>query len=251
MIVNGPKISTMVSAANGDTYGDGIRHELRTQQAILQANVLGGLNPMINTPPGSPVNGNTYIVGTAPSGAWASQAGNIAYWGVDPYDGGSITPNIATGAWEFYAPLAGWVVQDNVTGANWEFNGTTWVLASSLKSVLSGSGTVTLYPATANSFRINVTAAVTSVVITNTPPATSYGAVNDGQIITVEWVQTTGFAVSGFAANIHGVGFLTPGVSYTYSATPSASANVISVQRYAWDAGLGNWYGVSLGISTT
>src|SRR5271154_2017674 len=122
-IVNGPKIITMVSAANGDTYGDGERHQFRTWQGLIQPNVI---SLALSTPPGSPVNGNTYVVGAAPTGAWAGQANAIAYWAVDPQDGPSITPTIATGAWEFYAPLAGWTVFDNFTKLNWKFDGTLW-----------------------------------------------------------------------------------------------------------------------------
>lgn len=33
-----------------------------------------------NTPPGAPVDGDMYIVGTAPTGAWVGQAGNFAQW---------------------------------------------------------------------------------------------------------------------------------------------------------------------------
>lgn len=241
-IVNGVKIVTMVSAANGDTYGDGERHQLRTLQALIQPNVKGGLNPAINTPPGSPVNGDTYIVGAAPTGLWSGQANAVAYWAVDAQDGTSITPSIATGAWEFYAPLAGWRVFDNtVTNAAWQFNGTNWVLASALKAVVTPSvGVVTCNPALANSFRVNVTAAVTSVIISN--------GIADGQDITVEWVQTTGFSVAGFAGNIHGVGFLTAG-SNTFVAVPSAAASTVSVQRYTWDATATVWYAVSAGVA--
>src|SRR5271157_6602313 len=123
-IVNGPKIATMVSAANGDTYGDGDRHELRTQQVLIQPNVI---SLALSTPPGSPVNGNTYVVGAAPTGLCAGQANSVAYWAVDPQDGPSITPTIATGAWEFYTPLEGWEVYDVNTKYNYKFNGTAWV----------------------------------------------------------------------------------------------------------------------------
>ena len=238
-IVNGPKISTMVSAANGDTYGDGDRHQLRTQQALIQANVI---SLALSTPPGSPSNGDTYIVGAAPTGLWAGQANSVAYWAVDPQDGPSITPNIATGAWEFYAPLTGWRVYDNNTGAIWQFNGTAWLLASALKAIIAPvGGIVTANPAVANSFRVNVTSTVTSVVISN--------GIADGQDITIEWVQdATGHAVAGFSANIHGVGFLTSGTN-TFVAAPSSAANSVSVQRYTWDATAVVWYAIAAGVS--
>lgn len=238
-IVNGPKIVTMVSAANGDTYGDGERHQFRTWQALVQANVK---NLTLSTPPGSPSNGDTYIVGASPTGAWAGQANAVAYWAVDAQDGPSITPNIATGAWEFYTPLAGWQVWDTNTNASWRFNGTNWVLASALKiSVTPSVGVVTVNPALGNSFRVNVNAAVTSVIFSN--------GVSDGQDIEVVFVQdATGHAVSGFAANIKGVGYLTAG-SNTFTATPSGTANLASSQRYTWDSTNAFWYAVATGVA--
>lgn len=238
-IVNGPKIVTMVSAANGDTYGDGERHQLRTQQALIQANVK---NLTLSAPPGSPVNGDTYIVGSSPSGLWAGQANAVAYWAVDAQDGSSITPNIATGAWEFYTPLAGWSVWDTNTNAIWRFNGTTWNLASALKVPVTPSvGVVTINPAAGSSFRVNVNVAVTSVVFSN--------GQSDGQNIEVLWVQDgTGHAVSGFAGNIHGVGFLTAG-SNAFVSVPSSTLNTVSSQRYTWDSTNSVWYGLATGIA--
>lgn len=227
-IVNGPKIGTMVSAANGDTYGDGLRHELRTQQALIQGNVR---NLTLATPPGSPSNGDSYVVAASPTGAWTGQANSIAYWAVDAQDGPSITPNIATGAWEFYTPLAGWRVFDLNTGASWSYNGSAWVLASALKISIAPIGSVvTANPALASSFRVTVNAAVTSFVISN--------GTADGQNIEILWVQDgTGHAVSGISSNIHG------------ATTPSAGASTVSAQRFTWDTTTSIWYAVSAGVT--
>jgi hypothetical protein len=46
-------------------------------------------------PPGSPTDGDAYIVAASPTGAWAGQAGNIAY--------------LIDGAWRFYVPVKGLV----------------------------------------------------------------------------------------------------------------------------------------------
>lgn len=53
----------------------GLNLSLNTIDALLQVLVqtVGA-----NTPPGSPVNGARYIVGTAPTGAWAGQANKLA-----------------------------------------------------------------------------------------------------------------------------------------------------------------------------
>lgn len=42
----------------------------------------------VNTPPGSPVAGSRYVVGTSPTGAWASQANKLARY--------------QAGAWQFF-----------------------------------------------------------------------------------------------------------------------------------------------------
>src|SRR5581483_3474994 len=44
-------------------------------------------------PPGSPADGDAYIVAASPTGAWAGQAGNVAY--------------CIDGAWRFYVPVKG------------------------------------------------------------------------------------------------------------------------------------------------
>lgn len=49
----------------------------------------------LTAPPGSPANGDTYIVGASATGAWATHDGKVAVW-----DGS---------AWVFYTPRIGWV----------------------------------------------------------------------------------------------------------------------------------------------
>jgi hypothetical protein len=47
------------------------------------------------TPPGSPAEGDTYIVAPSPTGAWTGQAGRLACW--------------LAGAWSFTVPANGWL----------------------------------------------------------------------------------------------------------------------------------------------
>lgn len=53
--------------------------EVTHNQALLlvQALLVGAIS-QTNTPPGSPVDGDLYIVGTAPTGAWAGRANKLA-----------------------------------------------------------------------------------------------------------------------------------------------------------------------------
>lgn len=65
-----------------------------------------------NTPPGSPVTNDMYVVGTSPTGAWAGRANNLAQW---------------TGsAWLFTAPDHGITVVSVATGIVSVWNGTAW-----------------------------------------------------------------------------------------------------------------------------
>lgn len=69
------------------------------------------LNMTTSAPPGSPTNGQAWIVAASPTGAWAGKVNQIATW----FDG-----------WFFLQPTEGWRVYD--LGADTErfFNGTAW-----------------------------------------------------------------------------------------------------------------------------
>lgn len=70
-----------------------VRLDLATQAGVT---ALG-----LNAPPVAPADGEAWIVGTAPTGAWVGQAGTIAGW--------------TAGGWRFVAPREGmsaWVAAD-------------------------------------------------------------------------------------------------------------------------------------------
>lgn len=64
---------------------------LRIGDALIQPVAISNV---ISTPPGSPVDGDTYIVGVAATGDWAGHEDDIAYWRAT--------------AWTFITPEAGW-----------------------------------------------------------------------------------------------------------------------------------------------
>ncbi|MCW1937498.1 DUF2793 domain-containing protein [Pseudomonas sp. MDMC_285] len=63
----------------------GLNESIKVIDALIQLSVVG-VN--VNAPPASPVAGDRYIIGTAPTGAWTGQSGKMAQW----LDGG----------WNFY-----------------------------------------------------------------------------------------------------------------------------------------------------
>jgi len=226
----------MVSAANGDTYGDAERALFRGIQSLVMPNVK---SMALSAPPGGPAFGDTYVVNaSSPSGAWSGQGNNVTAWAIDPQDG-----TVTSGAWEFYIPQTGWTVFDQNTSAFWFWNGSAWVLEKSApKLVVTATSTTTLSPLSTSSFRVNLNnVAAVSLVIN----AGAY----DGQEILVEFVQggATPSTVTA-AANVHGFGFLVAGSS-TFAAAPSTALNTVSAQRYTWDSTNTVWYAMSTGVS--
>lgn len=69
-----------------------------------------------NTPPASPSDGQCFILGAAPTGAWAGQAKALAGY--------------ADGGWRFVAPLAGMSAFDKASGQTAVFDGTAWAVGT-------------------------------------------------------------------------------------------------------------------------
>jgi hypothetical protein len=96
------------------------------QQAQKEVTHAAGLNRLdalvqplvqqvgLNTPPGSPADGQCWIVGSSPTGAWAGQANKLA--------------QRIGGAWAFHTPFVGLVVFDAATLAQRVWNGGIWAL---------------------------------------------------------------------------------------------------------------------------
>lgn len=83
---------------------------IRRLDAVVQLSVI---DRDLTAPPGSPSEGDRYIVATGATGAWAGKDLNVAAW--------------LDGAWEFFAPQEGWLAwpQDEDKLLIW--NGAAWV----------------------------------------------------------------------------------------------------------------------------
>lgn len=85
-------------------------------EALMQLDLLVQLSVADRTrttPPATPMEGQRHIVAAAPVAVWAGQAGKVALW--------------LDGAWQFFAPLAGWrawIVSEDLEVA---YDGTAWV----------------------------------------------------------------------------------------------------------------------------
>jgi uncharacterized protein DUF2793/endosialidase-like protein len=93
---------------------------LRALDAIVQLTVL---DKDLAAPPGSPAEGDRYIVAPSATGAWAGQERKVAAW--------------QDGAWAFYAPHEGWLAWVGDEDALYSWSGTAWALAAgSLSNVV-------------------------------------------------------------------------------------------------------------------
>lgn len=87
-----------------------------------------------NTPPGSPANGDRYVCGTSPTGAWSGQANKYATY--------------LTSAWEFRTPIEGELVYDQNGDVHRLYDGSAWnlftVLINSTKDSVRVASTANL-----------------------------------------------------------------------------------------------------------
>lgn len=111
-----PNLVLPYLAANQAQKHVTVNEALRNLDAVIQISVQ---STALATPPGSPFNGQRWIVAASPSGAWVGQATKIAAW--------------QDGAWAFYAPLDGWQAWDVATRRllYWDALTGTWSVLTS------------------------------------------------------------------------------------------------------------------------
>ena len=69
---------------------------------------------LTNTPPGTPTGGDTYIIGGAPTGAWAGKAYYVTAW------------SSALSTWQFYIPQNGWFFNSSFAREMYRYTNGTW-----------------------------------------------------------------------------------------------------------------------------
>lgn len=89
--------------------------------ALIHAAVEDG---PLNVPPGGPMEGQCWLVGAAPSGAWAGKAAAVALWNA--------------GGWRFVLPRAGMRVVRSTDGAWLRFDGSAWTGPATIAAPAGG-----------------------------------------------------------------------------------------------------------------
>lgn len=161
---------------------------------MLQALTYGVLQVGLNTPPGSPTQGDSYIVGTAPTGVWTGRANAIAIymgtaWVFVP-DRNSAGTVITMGAAQ--EGLKVWSKPDN---GLYVWDGSAWASFATTNPLPLDHGQRS---ATGNTTALSLTAAVDSTLSTNsdytqvtgiftaTPDGENYGITQQTNSFTID-----------------------------------------------------------------
>lgn len=165
------------------------RDRFSWQESILDAD--------LTAPPGSPSEGDRYIVDSPATGAWSGHENDIAEYN--------------EGAWEFYTPSEGWRVDIIDRNLVFRFSGSQWVAAG-------GGGGVA---------RDVMTWVINGPLVTGQNQDDLRVAIRDGSIIAV-WV-TVG-ARGGDGSNTVDINKGTPGTPHTTQQNNIALTTVFTTQ---------------------
>lgn len=98
----------LVAAAQAQKHVT-VNDALSRLDAVAQLRVV---STAVATPPGSPVDGQAYVVAAAATGVWAGHEGEVAVF--------------LNGGWVFIVPLEGWSAWDEASGERLLFDGQDW-----------------------------------------------------------------------------------------------------------------------------
>jgi hypothetical protein len=156
-----------------------INEAIGTFDAILKGSVL---DKDLATPPGSPAQGDAYIVAASPTGAWASKAKAIAY-----YDQ----------VWRFIAPQSGlrlWVRDEQ---CYYQYSGAAWTTSNPTITGNASTATALQTPRTINGVAFDGTANIT---ISASMPNLTGEVTSVGAVTTVTNAAVIGKVLTGYTS---------------------------------------------------
>lgn len=162
-----------------DGWGSDMNANLRALDLLVQARVI---DKDLSTPPASPTDGDAYIVGASPVGAWASNAGKVARYR-------AASAGTGAAAWEFFAPKAGWSVWVIDEAVFYRYSGSAWVArpdaTTSVVSINNQTGTT--YTLALSDAGLVVRQSNAAAITTTVPPNSSV-AFPVGSVVSVRQV---------------------------------------------------------------
>lgn len=111
MASSGPNLGLIVEEVQGTNWYDEARRLLRGLDGLVQPSIK---DKDLTAPPGSPADGDCYIVGASATGAWATHDKAIARYS-----------SVET-AWEFFTPSEGWSVYAQDENLAYRYSGSAW-----------------------------------------------------------------------------------------------------------------------------
>lgn len=128
-LATGPNSGLLEYGLPGEPHYDSILNQWRWMDFFLNPNVK---SMAVTAPPGSPANGDAYILPPAGvSGAWAGKGKQIARW----------TTRLTVPAWEFFIPKQGHALIYNLSDSRrYQYNGTVWEIFASGGGGSGGGG---------------------------------------------------------------------------------------------------------------
>lgn len=192
----------------------------------------------LNIPPGSPADGDVYIVGTSPTGLWASQANKITFWSADASE------------WVFITPREGWKFEPVDEDIVYRYDGADWVVWSSgggggwdsLATPAISSGTLTIDLTDPSYYRVTLNQNVTTINFTN------YTA-GDAPVFIIEFVQdgTGGRTVTWPGTVVADDGGSIPSPTPTAGVSTLYSLSTIDGTNFRLASGVENGFTVQTG----
>lgn len=117
-ITTGPNLGVMEDGAAGDVHVTEFKAFLRAMDFLVQCNVISATTI---AQPGSPANGDAYLVPAGATGAvFSANIGKLVRW----------TTKSTVAQWDVFTPKEGWECRAKDTDVRYEHNGTVWVAQS-------------------------------------------------------------------------------------------------------------------------
>ena len=120
----GPNLGLLVNGAQGEAHYSDLMKQWRSVDGLVQARVL---DKDLTAPPGSPADGDQYVVGAGATGAWSGHSGKVARY------------STVAAAWEFYTPKSGWRVYVVDEGVSYQYAGAAWTSRVAFGSIVLGT----------------------------------------------------------------------------------------------------------------
>jgi hypothetical protein len=165
----GPKLGLLINANIGEVYVDQFRPFLRAIDELLFGSFI---NSTTTAPPGSPANGDAYLLLNTPTGDWTGHQNSLAIWSTEITLDGT---NTKVPGWEFRPPNSGWLLWDIAASQFLIFSSGAWSVYAGGLSPTS----VVLAPTEPGNFTV-------AHGLSGTPAAVTIEMTSGGQI----WFQT-------------------------------------------------------------